>query len=76
MRNLSSVKLSELTASWAMADGRQLSLAENVQVYILKNGSYYLSTPSAVRNGTYRLTGWYDQDNRPAGGQLRLILAS
>ena len=76
MRALSSARLTALGNRDAMADNRSYSLAENVSVYLRKDGAYYLTEVSAVNAQDYTLTGWYDDFDCAAGGQIRLIIAA
>lgn len=73
MRSLTSAKLTSLSSASAMVDNKKYSMADNVQVYLRENGSYYPTTLSAVNTAGYKLTGWYD--TAPAGGQIRVIIA-
>lgn len=75
IKNLSSVKLTELHDLYAKADNTRYELASNVQV-LLKNGdAYYASTLSAINTKDYQLTGWYDNAGYSAGKQIRIIIA-
>ena len=75
MRSLKSLKITELSTSWAMADNQKLTVSEEVQVYLRQNGNYYLTTLSSVNAEDYTLTGWCDDWGCAAGGQIRLIVA-
>ncbi|MCI8525283.1 MAG: S-layer homology domain-containing protein [Oscillospiraceae bacterium] len=75
LRNLSSVKLTSLTATTASASGRQYTISEAAQVYIKKGSDYFLTTVTAVSGGDYTLTGWYDSFGHPAGGLIRVLIA-
>lgn len=75
MRRASSVRLTGLGNRDAMADNRRYALAEDVQVYLRKDGAYYLTEKSAVNAQDYTLVGWYDDFGCAAGGQIRLIVA-
>lgn len=74
MKQLNSVKLSSLGSLDAMGDGKKYLLDENVQV-ILRSGGYYPTTLSEINGEDYKLTGWYDALNCPAGGRIRMIIA-
>ena len=50
------------------------TLAEDLSVYELRGGTYYLSTLERVKGGDFLLTGWYDKDD-DQGGRLRVIVA-
>lgn len=74
IKQLNSVKLSSLGSLDAMGDGKKYLLDENVQV-ILRSGGYYPTTLSEINGEDYKLTGWYDALNCPAGGRIRMIIA-
>ena len=76
MQRMKSVKLTELSGSWAMASNQKYAVADAVQVYLRKNGSYYPTTLSAVNAEDYTLTGWYNNSGSTAGRQIRLIIAT
>jgi hypothetical protein len=76
MRNLSSVTLTTLGSLTASGGSREYRLASGVQVYLYSGGNYYASTLSAVNTDSYTLTGWYDSFGCPAGGRIRVIIAS
>ena len=76
MRRASSVRLTALGNQNAMADNRSYPLAEDVPVYLCKDDAYYLTERSAVNAQDYTLIGWYDDFGCPAGGQIRLIVAT
>lgn len=48
MRQMSSVRLTEVGVQSAMANNKKYTLAADVQIYLRKNGEYYLTTVSAV----------------------------
>lgn len=75
MRQTSYVRLTALGNQDAMADNRRYSLAEDVLVYLRRDGAYYLTEVSAVNAQDYTLAGWYDDFGCAAGGQIRLIIA-
>ena len=76
MQRMKSVKLTELSGSWAMASNQRYAIADDVQVYLRKNGSYYLTALSAVNVEDYTLTGWYNNSSSSAGRQIRIIIAT
>ncbi len=80
MRQLKSVKITQLSSLYAMAESRKYNLDENVQVLLRDTSSgtakYYATTLSEINTSDYTLTGWYDQLNYPAGGRIRLIVAT
>ena len=76
LQRMNSVKLTELSGSWAMASNQRYAIADDVQVYLRKNGSYYLTALSAVNAEDYTLTGWYNNSSSSAGRQIRIIIAT
>lgn len=60
MRQMSSVRLTEVGVQSAMANNKKYTLADDVQIYLRKNGEYYLTAVSAVSVESCTLTGWYD----------------
>lgn len=79
LRQLSSVRLTELYDLYAMADNQKYLLDEDVQVLLKDNDftgtSYYLTTLSEINGKDYTLTGWYDDFGCSAGGRIRIIIA-
>lgn len=78
IRQLASVSLDSLTGLTALSGNRQYQLDENVQV-LLKESSeekYYATTLSQINASDYRLTGWYDSFDYPAGGRVRILVAA
>ena len=76
MQRMKSAKLTDLSGSWAMASNQKYAVADDVQVYLRKNGSYYLTTLSAVNAEDYALTGWYNNSSNSTGRQIRIIIAT
>lgn len=76
MQSMKQVRLTALSNAWGMADNQKIGISENVQVYLYKNGSYYLTGLSAVNVEKFTLTGWYDDVGSAAGGQIRIIVAA
>ncbi len=76
MQRMKSVKLTALSGGWAMASNQKYAVADNVQVYLRKNGFYYLTTLSAVNAEDYTLTGWYNNSSNSTGRQIRIIIAT
>ena len=75
MRQMSSVKLTDLSVQSAMASNKKYTMADDIQVYLRKNGAYYQTAVSAVNAEDYTLTGWYDTAGGAAGGLIRVIIA-
>lgn len=76
MKNTTAVKLVSLGALTARADNRTYELADDVQVYLRQNGTFYQTDLASINTEAYTLTGYYDDFGCPAGGQLRVIIAS
>ena len=76
MKNITAVKLVSLGGLTARADNRTYELADDVQVYLRQNGTFYQTDLASINTEAYTLTGYYDDFGCPAGGQLRVIIAS
>lgn len=72
--NLKSVKFTGLDGNTGLAGSTSYTLADNVAVYEVQGGDYYLSSLDRVRSG-FSLTGWYDK-TESSGGRIRVILAA
>jgi hypothetical protein len=74
--------LTELTPESAderslTAGGRVFYYDDDVQVYIRSGQDYFLvGIDSVTDTSQYSLRAWYDNLNRPAGGRVRVILAT
>lgn len=75
LHNLTALPLTSLTSQYGVKDGVQYKLGDNVAVFRYQNGSYYVSSLSAVLNGSYALTGYYD-GTLSGTTRLRVIVAS
>ena len=75
MKNLVSVPLVHFGTFSARSENQTYPLAENLQIYLKQDGKYYLTDRNAVSTETHTLTGFYDDLDCPAGGQIRVILA-
>ena len=76
MYNLDRAAVDETGENWITADGQRYTLSDSVQVYIRRNGSYYLTSWSAVRDTRdYALTAWYDSADSQ-GGRVRVVVAT
>lgn len=72
---LTECKLAKVSDQTAVSENNQsYTLAENVAVYELDDGTYRYSSLSRVNGGDYTLTGWYDKAES-AGGRIRVIVA-
>lgn len=76
IQQLSMVHLTDLSGQSAMSSSKKYALADDVQVYLYQNGTYYLTTASAVNAEDYMLTGWYDTASSAAGGRIRILIAA
>ena len=76
MKNMSSGTISTLGTLTAVSGSKTYLLDNNVQVYLKKDSSYYQVTLSSVNTPDYTLTGWYDNFGCPAGGRIRIIIAT
>lgn len=75
-RQLTEVKLTALFEGYAMADNRKYLLADQVQVLLRQGNDYYPTTLDQIDDESYSLTGWYDDLGCPAGGRVRILIAT
>ena len=76
IRNLESVKVSNISSGELTSGGKTYKISEQVQVYLRSVGSYFLTNLAAVGNTEdYTLTAYYDDLNVSAGGRVRIIVA-
>ena len=78
LRQLESVNLNQLSDLYAMAGSKKYMLAEDIQVLLKDSSSsntYYVTTLDQLNDTDYRLTGWYDDLDLPAGGRIRILVA-
>ena len=77
-RQLTSASITELTDTAAIVKGKTYRLADNLQVLTRDSNSrdLFATTLSAVNTAQYSLTGWYDDLNYSAGGQIRVLVAT
>lgn len=77
IRQLKSVKLTELTDTYALSGNQRYQLDENVQVLLRgSDGQFYPTGLSEISGADYTLTGWYDDFGLSAGGRVRILVAS
>jgi hypothetical protein len=79
MRQLASVNLDQLGSLTAKSGSTTYSLDEQVQVLLRDDSSastYYATTLSQINTTDYTLKGWYDNLGYPAGGRIRIIIAT
>ena len=78
LRQLESVNLNQLSDLYAMAGSKKYMLAEDIRVLLKDSSSsntYYVTTLDQLNDTDYRLTGWYDDLDLPAGGRIRILVA-
>ena len=78
LRQLESVNLNQLSDLYAMAGSKKYMLAGDIQVLLKDSSSsntYYVTTLDQLNDTDYRLTGWYDDLDLPAGGRIRILVA-
>lgn len=75
MKNTTAVKLVSLGVLTARTDNRTYELADDVQVYLRQDGTFYQTGLADIDAEEYTLTGYYDSFGCPAGGQIRVIVA-
>ena len=73
LRPLTGTKAGELSGTQFVADGQRYTLADNVAVYELRDGKYYLSTLARAEQSGGRLTAWYDKAES-SGGRIRVLI--
>jgi len=71
--NLNSVKFISVSGNTGVGASASYTLADDVLVYELVNGDYYLSSLDRV-SSDFSLTGWYD-NLESSGGRIRVITA-
>lgn len=76
LKNTSFVTLTELGTETARAGNRTFTVAENVQIYLRKDGVYYSAKVSEITRQDYTLTGYYDDFGAVLGGQIRMVVAT
>ena len=76
MKNTEYVKLTDLNATEARSANKTFTLSDEVQVYLRKDDSYYLTDIASINAEGYDLIGHYDNINAIAGGRIRIIVAT
>lgn len=74
LKNLTRVKLDAASGTVAQSGNQSYAVSEQVVVYELRDGDYYLSSLALVNGGDHTLTGWYDKA-AASGGRIRVIVA-
>lgn len=78
-QQLEDVTLTQLTSTYAMAGSQKYLLAGDVQVLLRDTGTsggLYATTLDQINDEDYSLKGWYDDMKFPAGGRIRIIVAT
>lgn len=72
--NLTGVRLETITGNTGLTESNQkYHIWDQVAVYEVRNGNYYLSSLERVTGGGYSLSGYYDSEQQ--GSCIRVILA-
>ncbi len=74
LKNLTQIKLDTAYGTQAQAGNQSYAVSDQVAVYEVRNGDYFLSALDRVNQGGYYLTGWQDKDANQ-GGCIRVIIA-
>ena len=74
MYSLTATQPGQIVGNQFAAGNRKYTLADQVVVYELRNGQYFLSSLSRAQNGDFTLTAWYDKEDSQ-GGRVRVIVA-
>lgn len=75
IKNLTKTKITSINKIYALSDAQKYMLADNVWIYLNKNGSYYLTELSNVLDlNKFTLNGFYD-DSFKLGRRIRVIIA-
>lgn len=72
--SLVSANRGEISGNQFVAGSHKYTLSDNLAVYEVRNGTYYLSSLTRAKDSGFTLTGWYDKTDA-AGGRLRVIVA-
>ena len=79
IRQLEDVTLTQLSSTYAMAGNQKYLLADDVQVLLRDSGTsggLYATTLDQINAEDYTLKGWYDSQGYPAGGRIRILVAT
>ena len=76
IKNISSATITDLGSVYATANAKKYRLADDVQVYLRSESSFYATTLTGINTDDYTLTGWYDNFGCSAGGRIRVIIAT
>ena len=75
MVQLSPVVGDKLGAGWVMKGDTRYETADDIQVYLWNQGTYYKVSLADLNPQDYKLIGWYDNQGHSAGNKIRLLVA-
>ena len=75
MVQLSPVVVDKLGAGWVMKGDTRYETADDIQVYLWNQGTYYKVSLADLNTKDYKLIGWYDNQGHSAGNKIRLLVA-
>ena len=75
MVQLSPVVVDKLGAGWVMKGDTRYETADDIQVYLWNQGTYYKVSLADLNTQNYKLIGWYDNQGHSAGNKVRLLVA-
>lgn len=75
MVQLSPVVVDKLGAGWVMKGDTRYETADDIQVYLWNQGTYYKVSLADLDTQDYKLIGWYDNQGHSAGNKIRLLVA-
>ena len=75
MVQLSPVVVDQLGAGWVMKGDTRYETADDIQVYLWNQGTYYKVSLADLNTKDYKLIGWYDNQGHSAGNKIRLLVA-
>ena len=75
MAQLSPVVVDKLGAGWVMKGDTRYETADDIQVYLWNQGTYYKVSLADLNTQDYKLIGWYDNQGHSAGNKIRLLVA-
>ena len=75
MVQLSPVVVDKLGAGWVMKGDTRYETADDIQVYLWNQGTYYKVSLADLNTQDYKLVGWYDNQGHSAGNKIRLLVA-
>ena len=75
MVQLSPVVVDKLGAGWVIKGDTRYETADDIQVYLWNQGTYYKVSLADLNTQDYKLIGWYDNQGHSAGNKIRLLVA-